>query len=562
MTTSVIDPDSGGGEDYSDIALWAAQDRDLVTATDTEIGEVRPTSGGACTVTNAELNYNGWTTSATYYMELKPASGYEHPGSWDTSAARVVVDSSTDWHSFRLSDQSFLLTNMQYGREGVSGGRGLSRIDNTTIQGCLIRGLTSGEPIGNTFDSTVGETYKIINNVFSGYINIVINEWWDGGSSDGVVYNNTIKINTSSRVIGLDEGSGQTRADYKNNLIINDGSGDCWSSGSAVHTTAANYTSDTTSPDGASYESASPTFEDAANHDLHLASGDDGSYEGSDLSSDSEYSFSNDIDGDTRSDWDAGADEYVAGGGGTTQSVGIVTETDSALGIAGAKNLTAGLVSETDVSLGVAAAKAHGVGLSAETDVALSTAPAKTVGIGVPSEADQAFGVASAKRAQIALAAETDSALAAGVSGATAVSVGLVTEADAALAAVSAKYAGIGLTTETDTALAASVSKSATVGLPEELASALQISVSKRASMGLAAEVDTSLGVTSGYTIAVGLIDETDTALAVGWAKSRTVGMVAETDTSLPLVSIAPAFLAGVTNTWSVPARATTWTMG
>jgi hypothetical protein len=66
------------------------------------------------------------------------------------------------------------------------------------------------------------------------------------------------------------------------------------------------------------------TFEDAANGDYHLDSTDTGAMgNGTDLSSDGTYAFDDDVDGDTRSDWDCGADEYVSGGGATNTSAWI-----------------------------------------------------------------------------------------------------------------------------------------------------------------------------------------------------------------------------------------------
>jgi hypothetical protein len=60
-----------------------------------------------------------------------------------------------------------------------------------------------------------------------------------------------------------------------------------------------------------------------ASRDYHLVSGDSGIGAGLDLSSDSDHSFNDDIDGTTRSSWDIGADEYEA----LDQITRIVSET-------------------------------------------------------------------------------------------------------------------------------------------------------------------------------------------------------------------------------------------
>jgi hypothetical protein len=137
-------------------------------------------------------------------------------------------------------------------------------------------------------------------------------------TNDVYIYNNTF--------VGADEAqaiyyAGDSTYDdgtvWYNNLLYNI---------NAPYNSLSPGTADYNATDGAwdlgganDLQSQSFTFVDASNGDYHLDSSDTGAIDnGTDLSSDGDYSFSDDYDGDTRSGtWDIGADEYV-GGGGTT----------------------------------------------------------------------------------------------------------------------------------------------------------------------------------------------------------------------------------------------------
>ena len=99
-----------------------------------------------------------------------------------------------------------------------------------------------------------------------------------------------------------------------NNLLINNSQDYYNNIPGATFYSAANITSDTTSPDGASYQSISVNFTDAANGDFRLLAGSPGIDQGVDLSSDPNYPFNTDIIGTLRPQgaaWDIGAFEYV-----------------------------------------------------------------------------------------------------------------------------------------------------------------------------------------------------------------------------------------------------------
>jgi len=126
-------------------------------------------------------------------------------------------------------------------------------------------------------------------------------------SEKWVVYNNTI---VDCVTYGMwNDGNSGADIYIKNNIVDNCGTD---YSIASVDASSGNYSSDNTDPQ--INGSNSFTFTNKSAGDLHLSSSHDGAFEGTDLSTDAHgfYSFSTDIDGDTRVDWDAGIDEIIA----------------------------------------------------------------------------------------------------------------------------------------------------------------------------------------------------------------------------------------------------------
>lgn len=63
------------------------------------------------------------------------------------------------------------------------------------------------------------------------------------------------------------------------------------------------------------------TYENSGNQDYHLTSDDAVIAVGTDLSGDANLSFTTDIDGETRSAWNVGADEWFAPAGGSNAGI-------------------------------------------------------------------------------------------------------------------------------------------------------------------------------------------------------------------------------------------------
>jgi hypothetical protein len=90
-----VDPDAGGannGQDwdnaYTSLNAAAAEDLDLVTATDNCVIHCRASSGTADTT---QADFAGWNLSATYDLVIQSDAADRHDGTWDATKYRLEV---------------------------------------------------------------------------------------------------------------------------------------------------------------------------------------------------------------------------------------------------------------------------------------------------------------------------------------------------------------------------------------------------------------------------------------------------------------------------------------
>jgi len=308
---SIVDPDNGDGTDYLSLNTWeSTEERDLVTANETETATCRSTGGTADTTAVA---IDGWTTDSTHYIKAwtDPDEGYRHEGVWDDTKYRVK---SSDWSIIVISESYTRIDGLQVSIDDANtrvfiniytGGIG-SKISNNIIQRTVSGDRSSwGINCGNV------EGVAIWNNV-------IYNMNSSGSADYGIrlefnvaiaVYNNTI-YNCESGGITISGGNNI----LKNNLAVNNG--EDYYVYSSWGDTSSNISSDNTSPDGADFRNKTVSFLDSANNDFHLAGSDTAARDaGTDLSNDANLAFSDDIDGERRGAggaWDIGADERTS----------------------------------------------------------------------------------------------------------------------------------------------------------------------------------------------------------------------------------------------------------
>lgn len=316
------------GRDYT--SLTAAEAGQQAVESDfAVIGEnVEFVCDGFIDSASAGISFAGWSNaSSTQHIIVRPASGAEAGMPWRTTGAYTipggasacisVSDGMPRFENFQLDVVAFGFSFQHY---GISSGAYFE------ADGMLVRyvGNASNDALARAFNSAFGG-YRARNCValdFDG----------SGGGSDRVAFQNG--ANTGNRVIynctaincliGVMENATGADVLVKNTLVDSRG----LSGAVAFGTTYAagsdyNASDDATAPGANSRQSQTFTFVDASGGDFHLASTDAGARTyGTDLSADGTWPFASDFDGQARTgSWDIGADQYVAGGGGTTVDI-------------------------------------------------------------------------------------------------------------------------------------------------------------------------------------------------------------------------------------------------
>ncbi len=224
-----------------------------------------------------------------------------------------------------------------------------------------------------------------------------------------------------------------------------------------------------------------------------------------------------------------------AGGGGISQVIGLVTETDS-------------------VPTAMGTAKATDAALATETDTAAALSALKELGISFPSEADSAQGFSGSKALAVVLAQEADSALAI-TTGPLAGTVNPAQETDTSQSVLREKTTSLGAAQESDSSLAIGRFKLTLLGFPATSDSAIALAPEKTLDaeqvpesnialpiqslksrlLGLVSEADSALVLTPANGLLVGTATESQNALAITSAKDLLIGAASETDSALGL---------------------------
>ena len=290
--------------DYTSLATWEADtDTNLVTATS---GEVLTCYADSSTYDDV-VYISEATTNASYFRVLRATSG-----------ARGTPTSGVRFES----------VNLGYTIRGKESYLGLydiaaKSVSTTHAAGIAMFGSHYGRIVGVTAYNCTGSTFGcgilVQNNTDVVIANCFVTGCTSTKSLSGgivlstsarvsnyYVYNNTV----TSGCYGIrvyNSASLSLTVTSKNN-ISQDNTSNISEYGTVTHTQTTNVTSGVT----------------FAADDYHLASTDTGAIdEGTDLSSDGTFAFDDDIDGDTRSDWDVGCDEYITAAPATGHGMGM-----------------------------------------------------------------------------------------------------------------------------------------------------------------------------------------------------------------------------------------------
>jgi len=306
--TQVVHTIRASGGDYTTLSSWeAAQQRDLVAADEIEIAECY--NDWANGLEDAPF-IDGWTTDDTHYIKIYTPASERHDG---TAGTGFWLKGDTWQASLAINDPYVIVEGLEitsnlsnaYNCIGIDVG---GKTGWVKISHCLIHDATVWSPYG-IYVKYIGTLYvwnNIIYNIDNGSEGCGIRATSDN-CNEAYVYNNTVSdcydsgINTYGSVMVA-----------KNNLVQNCGTS-CFV---GAYNSSSDYNaSDDSSSTGGAHDRTNQTFTfvDEANDNFHLAPNDTGARNyGTDLSSDPNLAFSDDIDGETRSGtWDIGADEEV-----------------------------------------------------------------------------------------------------------------------------------------------------------------------------------------------------------------------------------------------------------
>lgn len=303
MTEYVKTVDPNGGADYSSLNLWEDGEDDLYQSGDVAIADCR--RNGSAKDTTA-VNVNGWTTGVEARVVVNPA--YRHEGKWadqrsDGKYAYVIESSST--HPVYCTSNDVNLFGLLVRNDGG----GYSNSVQLVGQRC-----TLNESIVQVTAKSARHRGVYVNSANGGVRNVIVyslhaspSEWaYQKNGGVGWAYN----CGAYNMGFGFGRG-GAIDWDVTNcwALKCNDPYTD--TSGAYIHgdhnVSSGSYAPGTTV--AVNKTSYTDYFVDPANGDFHLKAPAQQLWgiSGQNLSA----LFTTDIDGQTRTAWDIGADEYV-----------------------------------------------------------------------------------------------------------------------------------------------------------------------------------------------------------------------------------------------------------
>lgn len=308
---------TGAQRAYPTLAAWnTAEVADLVAAGDTHTVNV---DGGADTTV---VTMSAWTTTTVNWLKVVPHANSAHAGKLDTGKYYLSTAGNYDV-ALQDSGGGTIIDGLQFNPSagnlptGVKTIAGGSSTKEARVINCIFKGFSQN---GSAIRRTTNGPTVVINNL--------IYDWGKGIEIDSVgssstnnpcaIYNNTIE-GCADNGIHLDLTGQQVYA--KNNLLSND-TVDWLQDATPNSTHATNLSSDATSPDSA-FRSKTVTFTNLAGEDYSTADADVVGL-GTDLSGDSIFAFSTDINGAARgASWDIGAFQEPSSGSAPSRNPGM-----------------------------------------------------------------------------------------------------------------------------------------------------------------------------------------------------------------------------------------------
>lgn len=304
MATRTVRP-SGG--DYTTLSAWEAGRQGNLTGLGPEIAEC---SGNLSDTTAVVVD--GWTTTASDYIQIITPQADRHAGVWDTSKYRLEVNGAF-FRALRIVEDFVRVEGLQI-RQTNSSGYPSAGVQSTSgsadirFESCIVRSASTSTGDGHGVSFNGNGAMLLRNSVV----------YTPGGAAvrthQGYAGTPTTLIQNCTLVGGT---YGVIREDTETVTVTNTyahGGTDAYN-GTMTRSTCAHSSASSFSGSTASIAHTTANFLNVTggSEDYHLQSGADATLltGGADLSG----TFTTDIDGETRSDWSIGADEIVGGGG-------------------------------------------------------------------------------------------------------------------------------------------------------------------------------------------------------------------------------------------------------
>ena len=278
---------------YTSLSAWeAAENRNLTVTNEIAVARIEGTWTNPDTTA---VTIDGWTTDATRYIRIYTAPEARHVGVWSDA-------------KYRLSNSGRAIYNVEpYVKiDGI-------QIDNKTSTSQGILSYQSGVEISNSIikNSSIGlylsgDNVKVKNClIYDSSFGIRFT------GTNGFFYNCTYANNATA--VYLD-----AKFSTLKNSIFTNNTTDISNSGFGVSQTTYSATNLGQSISGIPADQSNKfnqtfVFLNSVNKDFHLSNTDNSAKDqGVDLSADPNFSFSNDIDGQNRTNpWDMGSDEII-----------------------------------------------------------------------------------------------------------------------------------------------------------------------------------------------------------------------------------------------------------
>ncbi|EKE19168.1 MAG: hypothetical protein ACD_9C00113G0001, partial [uncultured bacterium] len=261
---------------------------------------------------NTRVTISGYVTGENNYIKVYAPNNVvtevnilqRHQGKWDDgrynlkSDAGDILTGTSDYLKIEGLQIDQMGNNAWY--DGIIVG---SSSTNVSIYGNIIRYSGTGDRANAIYslnNSLASSKLYVYNNIMYGWVSgIAVGNFFDDSA---FIYNNTIYNNVSC---GINE-SNYYDVVAINNLSYNNGSFDYCTTGTVAinysNLSKNNLSEDSSAPGVNSKNSTTVSFVDVVNKDFHLSPADTSAKNaGADLSSDPNFAFTTDIDGQTRS---------------------------------------------------------------------------------------------------------------------------------------------------------------------------------------------------------------------------------------------------------------------